>query len=240
MSQTIPGQKLIITIVHKEKAKKVVAAAKKTGARGGTIFYGKGVKINEKNRFLGIPVEREREVVLTIVPGTLCTVVLDAISDAVKLNQPKQGVGFVIDTKKVTGIHHLLGIELEDEETDQEDVTHAMDEQKVLYDLIVTIVNKGNAEKVTTASKKAGAEGGTILSGRGTGIHEKAKLFNIVIEPEKEVVLTLISRGKTSDVLKTIEKEANLDKAGKGIAFVLEVEKTVGINHILNRLVNEK
>lgn len=239
MSKTMLGQKLIITIVHKDKAKRVVAAAKRTGARGGTIFYGKGVKIKEKNRFLGIPVEREREIILTVVHGRICTAVLDAISAAVKLNQPRQGIGFVIDTKKVTGIHHLLEVDLENEEFGQGDVTPMMDEQKVLYDLIVTIINKGNAEKVVEASKLAGAEGGTILSGRGTGIHEKAKLFNIVIEPEKEMVLTLISKDKTNSVLERIEKDADLDKAGKGIAFVLDVERTVGINHILNQMVNE-
>ncbi|WEG17271.1 P-II family nitrogen regulator [Alkalihalophilus pseudofirmus] len=110
---------------------------------------------------------------------------------------------------------------------------------KVLYDLIVTIVNKGYSEEVVEASKKAGAEGGTIVCGRGTGIHEQAKLFNITIEPEKELVLTLIDRSKTDEVLVAIEKYAELDKPGKGIAFVLEVERTIGINHILNRMVNE-
>ena len=43
----------------------------------------------------------------------------------------------------------------------------------IAYDLIVTIVNKGRAEKVMEAAKKAGAEGGTILHGRGSGVHEK-------------------------------------------------------------------
>ncbi|WP_237562781.1 P-II family nitrogen regulator [Bacillus dakarensis] len=113
-------------------------------------------------------------------------------------------------------------------------------ESSVLYDVIVTIVNKGYSEKVIEASKKAGAEGGTILNGRGTGIHEQAKLFSIQIEPEKEIVLTLIDRGKTDDVLKAIMVEGELQKPGKGIAFVLEVERTIGINHILNRMVNEK
>lgn len=115
-----------------------------------------------------------------------------------------------------------------------------MDKQEIQYDLIVTIVNKGDSDLVVDASKEAGAEGGTILSGRGTGIHEQAKLFNILIEPEKEIVLTLISRDKTADVLQAIEDKAALNQPGKGIAFVLEVEKTIGINHILNKMVNEK
>jgi len=54
-------------------------------------------------------------------------------------------------------------------------------EGEVLYDLIVTIVNKGDAEKVVESSKRAGAEGGTIMHGRGTGIHEHARLLGITI-----------------------------------------------------------
>lgn len=110
----------------------------------------------------------------------------------------------------------------------------------VLYDLIVTIVNKGYSDKVVEGSKKAGAEGGTIVYGRGTGIHEQAKLFNIAIEPEKELVLTLINRDLTEEVLEYIVEYAELNKPGKGIAFVLEVERTIGINHVLNQMVKER
>ncbi|NPV80927.1 MAG: P-II family nitrogen regulator [Firmicutes bacterium] len=114
------------------------------------------------------------------------------------------------------------------------------DNGEILYDLIVTIVNKGYAEKVVGASKKAGAEGGTILFGRGTGIHEHAKLLGITIEPEKEIILTLIDHQQSGKVLEAIINETELNKPGKGIAFVLEVGKVVGINHLLNRMVNEK
>lgn len=104
-------------------------------------------------------------------------------------------------------------------------------ETDMLYDLIVTIVNKDNSEKVVEASKKAGAEGGTIIFGRGTGIHEHAKIFGITIEPQKELVLTLIDRDLTQEVLAAIVNAVDLNKPGKGIAFVIEVEKVVGINH---------
>jgi nitrogen regulatory protein PII len=105
----------------------------------------------------------------------------------------------------------------------------------LLYDLIMTIVNKGYSETVVEASKKAGAEGGTIMFGRGTGIHEQAKLFGITIEPEKELVLTLVEREKTDSVLELVLKEAELDKPGRGIAFVLEVERVAGISRLLRQ-----
>ncbi len=239
MSMKKPKQKLIVTIVKKEQAKKVIRASKEAGARGGTTLFGRGYRTNEKERFLGIPIEREREIILTLVEEEIYPEVMQAIIDSVHLNKPRQGIGFVIDTKKITGTQHLLGLEDNDNEPHEGDVELKM-EEKIMYDLIITVVNKGNSEKVVDASKKAGAEGGTILNGRGTGIHEKAKLFNILIEPEKEVVLTLISKDKTNAVLKAIEEEAELNTAGKGIAFVIDVDQTIGINHVLNQMVNEK
>jgi nitrogen regulatory protein PII len=104
------------------------------------------------------------------------------------------------------------------------------------YDLIITIVNKGNFERVLDASKRAGADGGTIVFGRGAGIHEQAKLFSISIEPEKDIILTLIEKTRTEAVLKEIVDEIQLNEPGNGIAFVLDVEETVGVNHPQKRL----
>ncbi|SEH63056.1 Nitrogen regulatory protein P-II [Halobacillus karajensis] len=233
MIKTKPGQKLIITIVKKEKAKRVIHASTLAGAQGGTTFFGKGFRMDEKKRFLGIPVEREREVILTLVSDSIYARVMNAITKAVKLNRPRHGIGFVIDTKNVSGINHLIGLGLESMQNESKEGM-PLKKQSLSYDLIVTIVNKGDAEKVVDASREAGAEGGTIITGRGTGIHEKAKLFNILIEPEKEAVLTLIVKKKCNQVLKAIEQGARLDEPGRGIAFVLNVEETVGINHILN------
>ncbi|TMN22156.1 P-II family nitrogen regulator [Lentibacillus cibarius] len=240
MSVTIQGQKLLITIVHKDKAKKVVQASRNAGAQGGTTILGEGFRLNEKKRVLGIPVERERAVILTLVSDEIFGDVRNAIIDSVRLDKPRHGIGFVIDTKQIAGINHLLGWNGEGAETVKEGAADTMSEQNVLYDLIITIVNRGDSERVVDATRKAGAEGGTILHGRGTGVHEKAKLFNIMIEPEKEMVLTLIDRSKTKEVLQTINEDAELKKPGKGIAFVLEVDSTVGISHQMNEWVKEE
>lgn len=100
------------------------------------------------------------------------------------------------------------------------------------FDLIVTIVEKGNACEVVAASKNAGAEGGTIISGRGTGIHDNKKIFGILVEPEKEVVFTLVDRRMAPTVLKNISAQLNLDQPGHGVAFLLRVEETAGICHL--------
>ena len=97
--------------------------------------------------------------------------------------------------------------------------------------LIVSIVRKGWGDKILQHSCKAGAEGGTIMFGRGVGVHEKQTIMGIPIEPEKEIVLTVTNADETDAVLEEIVRTAELGKPGTGIAFVIPVEKVVGVVH---------
>jgi nitrogen regulatory protein PII len=99
--------------------------------------------------------------------------------------------------------------------------------------LIVTIVRKGWGDKVLRASVKAGACGGTILFGRGSGIHETQRILGIPIEPEKEIVLTVTCEDNSAAILDAITRSAELSKPGTGIAFVVPVEKVVGATQLL-------
>ncbi|MGM0651448.1 MAG: P-II family nitrogen regulator [Bacillota bacterium] len=108
------------------------------------------------------------------------------------------------------------------------------------HDLIVTIIKKGCCECIIEASKKAGAEGATIIPARGTGVHEQKKLLGIPIEPEKEIILTIIPEEKTDQVLEAIIKAGKLEKPGTGIAFVLDVRKVTGIVHMIKAMGSEK
>jgi nitrogen regulatory protein P-II 1 len=99
--------------------------------------------------------------------------------------------------------------------------------------LIVSIVRKGWGSTVLQASVKAGARGGTVLSGRGAGVHEKKRLFGISIEPEKEIVLTLVHSEQIDGVLASIVEAADLNEEGHGIAFVLPVDRVVGVAQFL-------
>ena len=101
--------------------------------------------------------------------------------------------------------------------------------------LIVSVVRKGWGSTVLEASVKAGARGGTVLFGRGAGIHEQEKIFGMSIEPEKEIVLTLVYSDRVDAILAEIVRTAELDSTGKGIAFVLPVEKVVGVAHFMSQ-----
>ncbi|MDP2217067.1 MAG: P-II family nitrogen regulator [Methanolobus sp.] len=99
--------------------------------------------------------------------------------------------------------------------------------------LIVTIVKKGWGDKVVKASRKAGARGGTIIFGRGTGVHENKSLLGMLIEPEKEIVLTLTESTSADSIVEFISTDVGLDKPGCGLGFVVPLERVFGTAHIL-------
>jgi nitrogen regulatory protein P-II 1 len=103
--------------------------------------------------------------------------------------------------------------------------------EELSYDLIVTVVPKGDSERIVEASKRAGAEGATILGGRGTGIHEQGRFLGIPIEPEKELVLTLIEKDKSEAVFESIIEAGLMDQPCTGICFVVDIKKVAGIFH---------
>ena len=101
--------------------------------------------------------------------------------------------------------------------------------------LIVSIVRKGWGSTVLEASVQAGARGGTVLFGRGAGINEQEKIFGVSIEPEKEIVLTVVGSDRVDTILGEIVRAAELNDTGKGIAFVVPLDKVVGVAHFMKQ-----
>lgn len=98
--------------------------------------------------------------------------------------------------------------------------------------LVVSIVRKGWGDAVLQATIKAGAQGGTVLFGRGIGRNETQRVFGIQIEPEKEVVLTIVPAALKEAMLAAVAEAAQLDAPGRGLAFVVQVDSVIGIAHL--------
>ncbi len=97
----------------------------------------------------------------------------------------------------------------------------------------MSIVRKGWGDTVLDATIKAGAHGGTVLFGRGIGRNEQHKVFGIQIEPEKEIVLTIVPGELRDRMLDEIVRAADLDAPGHGLAFVLPIDALAGAAHLI-------
>ena len=101
---------------------------------------------------------------------------------------------------------------------------------KSAYKCIWAIVNNGFAEEAMEIAKACGARGGTILHARGTMSKEAEKLFNITIQPEKEIVMILAKTEGVDAILKGLYSGVGTSTKAQGIVFAIPVDETMGLS----------
>ena len=97
------------------------------------------------------------------------------------------------------------------------------------HEVIFCIVNAGFSDSVMDAAREIGAKGGTVLHARGTANPEAEKLFNITVQPEKEIVVIIVKSEQKDPILKNLYQKVGLKTPGYGIAFSMPVTDVVGI-----------
>ena len=97
------------------------------------------------------------------------------------------------------------------------------------FELVIALVNTGFSEVVMEAAKEAGARGGTVVHARGTAGKDISKKYGIVITPDKEMVMIIVSHKITDNVIQEIYKRAGLATDGQGIVFSLPVDNIAGL-----------
>lgn len=104
--------------------------------------------------------------------------------------------------------------------------------KKYAHEVIFCIVNTGFTDDVMDAAREFGATGGTVIRARGTANAEAERLFNIAIQPEKEIVMILVESKIKNDILHAIYQKVGLKTPGQGIAFSMPVESVVGLSEL--------
>ncbi len=94
---------------------------------------------------------------------------------------------------------------------------------------ILATVKPNLTEKVVEAAKKAGATGATIITASGTGQKEAKTFFGLSLDIRTEIILILADETQVDPILAAIHESGEFNKPGTGIAFVLPVEKTIGL-----------
>ena len=88
---------------------------------------------------------------------------------------------------------------------------------------ILCIGNDGFSTEVMDVAKKCGARGGTVMHARGTAAKEAEKIFNISIQPEKEVVVILVNDKIKKNILNELYTNVGTNTPAQGFAFALPV-----------------
>ena len=96
-------------------------------------------------------------------------------------------------------------------------------------EMIITVVDSGSTDLVVDAAKAAGAHGGTVIKAREIDGDEQKKIFGMIVQPEKEIVLMLVRLEQKKEIVKAI-CAAVLEKTGEhALVYSLTVGDTVGL-----------
>lgn len=94
----------IFCIVNSGYSEVVMDAAKKLGARGGTIIHAHGTANKEAESFFHITIQPEKEIVMILVPSTIKDDLLHALYKEVGLDSAGQGIAFALPVDGAVGL----------------------------------------------------------------------------------------------------------------------------------------
>jgi len=102
------GMHMVVTVVKKGWGDTVLNATMEKGAKGGTIVYGNGQSSTKHKSILGIALNQEKEIILTVVPAEILDEVIQAAIEAGEIITPGVGIcmSFPLDRMYMVDIHN--------------------------------------------------------------------------------------------------------------------------------------
>ncbi|MEG0289757.1 MAG: P-II family nitrogen regulator [Carnobacterium sp.] len=209
---------ILCLIVNDGVGSKVLKIAKQDGISGGTVFYGFGTINNNALKLLGLD-DIRKEIIILAAKKEDAEKTLEDLSQKLKLEKRNHGIAFSIPIANLLGNRNCV----------YKQNASSRKVEDIMHQAIFTIVDHGQAEEVIDAAVAAGSQGGTVITGRGSGSHETSKLFSMDIEPEKEIILILSETQTTDAIVASISNAMEIEKPGNGVLFTLDVNNTKGL-----------
>ena len=211
----------IISIVNPEDGDTLAGICEKLELPITLMFHGHGTATKNMLDILGIA-SRERRVVMTVADSEKTEELIRRMRRQLYIDAPGGGVALAVPVKSVGGGRTLafLGGQTKP----------AAPELEYGYELILVIANEGHTDEVMDAARSAGAAGGTVLHGKGTGNEGAEKFFKVSIAQEKELILIVSKTSEKAGIMSAIMASAGLDSPVGALVFSLPVSAVAGFS----------
>lgn len=235
---------LLLTIVDRGKGDAVAGLLSREGVMIQHIALGNGTANKGLLSVLGLK-DTAKDVVVSFVRGTAAGGAMRRLAHALEIDLPGRGIAFTVPVGSVGGAQtreYLMGADKAGAPEEEK----PMEQQFILqpdppeHDLIIAIVNRGFTDLVMDAALPAGARGGTVVHARGAGTREASQFFGITIQPEKEMVLILVTHDRKVPVMQAITRGAGLHSEGHGLVFSLPVNDVMGVARMMDEQTEEE
>jgi nitrogen regulatory protein PII len=211
--------KLLTLILDEQQGQRCIHTAREKDIRGGLVLLGKGTINNTMLNLLGIK-SQKKEIITYLIEEEKANDIMDYFTDKLQLCEVGHGIAYMTNVIIANNI-------IVDQQVIKKTVQGM--KGKTMFNKLTVIVDRGMAEEVMDIARKAGARGGTILHGRGTGAEFTTKLLGMEIEPEKELVMILMPSELIGSAVEELFNKLQLEIPGKGILFVEPVIEVRGL-----------
>ena len=99
---------LIIAIANRGHVDTVMDAARSAGAMGGTVLHAKGTNPFGENRFFGLSIADEKEMIMILTAANQKTAIMRAIMDKAGISSPAHTVMFTLPVESVAGLRSVM------------------------------------------------------------------------------------------------------------------------------------
>ena len=190
-----------------------------TNVTGATIINSHGMYKSKILNFLGFQ-NYEKELIMFITDEEKGRLALESIKEKINFLKKNSAIFFKVEVDEFHGVYI---------KENNGSLNYYKESLNMDKKMIVTIVDRNLGDTVIDAANEAGAKGATIIHGRGGGSLAATKLFNLEIEPEKDLVLIICENNIKNDIINSIKHKMDIELPNKGIIFVLDVPETFGI-----------
>lgn len=184
-------------------------------------LLGHGTAVQSMLDLLGIE-STEKRVIMTVANPEKTRKFIKEMRRQVYIGIPGHGIIMAVPIKSVGGGKTLAYLN-----NGEQQPAGYTPELSNRYELIVIVANEGRTDQVMNAARAAGATGGTVLHGKGTGSQNK-KFYNVSIAAEKEVILMVAQNDRKAAIMQSVLHHAGPDSEAGAILFSLPVSEVAG------------
>ena len=206
-------------IIINDEEKKLAKIVNKYALPFNTLMHGEGTASQGILDFLGL-VKTDKNILFSIIPDVMEKDIFDYLKGETNIKEYGKGIAFTVPLSSSSKYVN---------ETFKNKEGEIMT-NKSKYHLIITVASEGSSEKIMNAAKKNGANGGTLVKGRGLGGKNTFKLFNLTLEPEKDVVFIVCKDEDKNKIMQGVLEKGGMNTDARGMCFSLPIDHMIGMD----------
>jgi len=181
---------------------------------------GRGTATKSMLDLLGLS-EREYHIIMTVASREKTALIVDEARRQLYIDAPGHGIIVATPIKSVGGGNTLSYLSGGNTPTGAPDINYN-------YEIVLAIANEGHTDAVMDAAREAGARGGTVLHGKGTGSKDAEKFFKVSIASEKEVIMIVAKSSEKAEIMRSIVNKAGIGTEAGAVVMSLPVSAVAG------------